>query len=265
LATNPHLSVPDQHLDSTVAARYDEAVAERFDPEVVAPTVTLLAELAGKGPAVEFAIGTGRIALPLADTGVTVRGIDISEPMLAELRAKAGADKVDVVIGDMTETQVCDDATLVYLVFNTIGNLRTQQLQVECFRNASAHLAAGGRFVIETNVPGLHRLPPGETIRPFDVSPHHLGFDEYVDRVEQILLSHHDYIDSDRVRTVSGAFRYVWPSELDLMAQLAGMSLEARWADWHRSPFTGDSPAHVSVWRKDVEASTTVVDSNKCS
>lgn len=265
MATNPHLSAPDQHLDPAVAAVYDQAVAERFDPEVVEPAVSLLAELAGGGMAVEFAVGTGRIALPLAESGVTVRGIDTSEPMLAGLRAKAGADKVEVVIGDMTTTRVCDDATLVYLVFNTIGNLRTQDQQVECFRNASAHLATGGRFVIENNVPRIHSLPPGETIRPFDVSPHHLGFDEYVDRVGQILLSHHYYIDGDRVRTLSGAFRYAWPSELDLMAQLAGMSLEARWADWHRSPFTGDSPSHVSVWRKDVEANATVVVPNKCS
>jgi hypothetical protein len=150
----------------------------------------------------------------------------------------------------MTTTQVCTDASLVYLVFNTITNLRTQGLQVACFRNAAAHLARGGCFVVETGVPQLGRLAAGETIHPFDVSPRHLGFDEYVDRVNQISISHHYFIDGDRVRTTSGAFRYVWPAELDLMAELAGMEFESRWADWHRQPFTGDSPSHVSVWRK---------------
>lgn len=244
-----HLCAPDQHLDPDRAATYDQAEADRFTPEAVAPTVALLAELAGDGTAVEFAVGTGRIALPLAAAGVTVQGIDVSEPMVAELRAKSGADRIEVTIGDMTSTQVCTDAALVYLVFNTIGNLRTQEQQVACFRNAAAHLSPGGRFVIENHVPALRALPPGETIRPFDVTPHHLGFDEYIDPVRQILVSHHYQIHGDRVNVVTGAFRYVWPSELDLMAQLAGMTLEDRWADWDRSPFTADAPSHVSVYR----------------
>ena len=246
------LSSPDQHLDPAVAAGYDEAMSERFQPEAVDPAVRLLSDLAGAGSAVEFAIGTGRLALPLARTGVPIHGIDFSEPMLAELRRKDGAEHIAVTVGDMTETLVCTDATLVYLAFNTITNLRTQGQQVACVRNAAAHLAPGGRFLIENGVPELRRLPPGESIRPFDVSPRHLGFEEYVDLVDQISVSHHYYIDGDRVRTVSGAFRYVWPSELDLMAQLAGMDLEARWADWGRRPFTGDSPSHVSVWRKPI-------------
>jgi len=170
--------------------------------------------------------------------------------MLAELRKKRGAERVSLTVGDMTDTTVCADAALVYLVFNTITNLRTQAQQVACFRNAAAHLAPGGAFVIETGLPQLHRLPPGETIVPFDVSEHHLGFEEYVDRVNQISISHHYFIDGDRVRTSSPAFRYVWPSELDLMAELAAMTLESRWADWRRSPFTSDSQSHVSVWRK---------------
>ncbi len=244
------ISRPDQHLDPVVAAHYDDAVADRFRPDAVEPAVAVLAELAGDGRVVEFAVGTGRLALPLAATGTTVHGIDLSEPMLAELRKKPGADLVTLTAGDMTETRVCSDATLVYLVFSTIGNLRTQAEQVACFRNAAAHLRAGGRFVIENGVPKLHQLPPGETIRPFDVSPHHLGFDEYVDRVHQILVSHHYFVEGDRVRTVSGAFRYTWPSELDLMAELAGMVLENRWAGWDRGPFHGDAPSHVSVWRK---------------
>ena len=250
MATHDQLSLPDQHLDPSIAASYDEAVADRFTAAAVAPAVTLLAELAGNGTAVEFAVGTGRLALPLARSGTTVQGIDFSEPMLAELRKKQGAEAVSLTLGDITETLVCSDATLVYLVFNTIGNLRTQSQQTACFRNAAAHLRSGGRFVIENNLPKIHQLPAGETIRPFDISPGHIGFDEYVDRVNQIMISHHYYITGDQVRNVSGAFRYVWPSELDLMAELSGMTLENRWSDWERSPFTGDSSAHVSVFRK---------------
>lgn len=250
-----HLARPDQHLDPAVAASYDQGHADRFDRDVVEATVDVLADLVDRSagrPAVEFAVGTGRIALPLAERGVDVLGIDFSEPMLAELAAKPGADRIAVTHGDMTTTQVCDDASLVYLVFNSIGNLRTQQAQVACFRNAAAHLTPGGRFVIETGVPQIHRLLPGETIRPFAVTEHHLGFDEYIDPVDQLLVSHHYYIDGDRVRTMSGAFRYAWPCELDLMAQLAGLELESRWGDWHRGPFVADSPSHVSVWRKPV-------------
>jgi SAM-dependent methyltransferase len=243
------LRAPDEHLDPATARDYDRSVAERFSDDEITPAVSVLAELAGDGIAVEFAVGTGRIALPLADLGTAVMGVDLSEPMLAQLAAKPGSERVDVTVGDMTSTRVCTDAALVYLVFNTITNLRTQRKQVECFRNAAAHLAPGGRFVIETGVPQLRRLPPGEQIVPFDVSPHHLGFDEYVDPVEQISVSHHYVIDGERMRTSSAAFRYVWPSELDLMAELAGMELEHRWADWHRSPFTGESRSHVSVWR----------------
>ena len=244
-----YLSWPDQHLTRSVAANYD-VLSDRFSAEAIVPAVNVLAELAGGGPAVEFAVGTGRIALPLVETGAVVYGIDFSEPMLTELRKKEGSERIRVTVGDMTETCVCTNAAVVYLVFNTIGNLRTQQQQIACFRNAAAHLAPGGRFVIENIVPNLHGLPPGESIRPFDISPHHLGFEEFVDRVNQILLSHHYFINGDRVQTVSGAFRYVWPSELDLMAELAGLTLESRWADWHRSPFVNDSPSHVSVWRK---------------
>lgn len=241
---------PDQHLDPTVAANYDESLAGRFVPEVIEPAVDLLTDLADGGKVVEFAVGTGRIAIPLAGRGVAVSGMDISGPMLDELRKKPGAEIIETVVGDMTTTRMCADAALVYLVFNTIGNLRTQALQVACFRNAAAHLRPGGRFVIETNVPQLHRLAPGERIRPFDVSPTHLGFDEHADPVNQVSISHHYFIDGDRVRTLSGVFRYVWPSELDLMAQLAGLTLEDRFAAWDRSVFTGNSPSHVSIWRK---------------
>ena len=245
-----HLSLPDQHLDPAVAANYDASVAERFDPALINAAVGVLEELADGGSVVEFAVGTGRLALPLAATGLAVSGLDASQPMLDQMAKKPGANRVPVSIGDMTTTVIADDAALVYLVFNTIGNLRTQALQVACFRNAAAHLAPGGRFLIQNNVPKLASLPPGETIRTYDITPYHLGFEEYIDTVGQILVSHHYFINGDDVRTLSGAFRYVWPSELDLMAQLAGMTLESRWADWSRAPFTGDSPAHVSVWRK---------------
>ncbi len=244
------LSAPDAHLDPVVAAAYDDAHDDHFHAEVIQGAVDVLAALAEEGPAVEFAVGTGRLALPLAATGVGVYGIDISEAMLEQLRRKPGADAVTVVVGDMTSCVVCEDARLVYLVYNTIMNLRTQEQQVACFRNAAAHLVSGGHFVIETMVPELRHLPPGETIRPFDVSARHLGFEEYVDLVNQISISHHYHIDGDRVRTTSPAFRYVWPSELDLMGEMAGMTLESRRANWEGDPFTGDSRSHVSVWQK---------------
>ncbi len=243
------MGAPDEHLDPATASGYDRSVAQRFSDDEIRPAVSLLAELAHGGIAVEFAVGTGRLAVPLAENGTTVMGIDFSEPMLGELAKKPGADRIAVTVGDMTSTQVCSNATLVYLVFNTITNLRSQRRQVDCFRNAAAHLAPGGRFVIETGVPQLRRLPPGDTIVPFDVSPNHLGFEEYIDLVGQISISHHYVIEGDRARTSAAAFRYVWPSELDLMAELAGMELEHRWADWQRSPFTGESPSHVSVWQ----------------
>lgn len=244
------LSAPDAHVDPVVAAAYDDVHGAHYDPALIQASVDVLAELAGDGPAVEFAIGTGRLALPLAETGVVVHGMDISEPMLEHLRNKPGAERINAVQGDMTSLQVCTNASLAYLVFNTVMNLRTQDEQVACFGNAAAHLRSGGRFLVETMVPELRRLPPGETVRPFDVSADHLGFEEYVDFVEQISISHHYHVDGDRVRVNSPAFRYVWPSELDLMAKLAGMQLESRWANWQREPFTGDSRAHVSVWLK---------------
>ena len=250
MPNSDYLLSQDDHLDPVVAAAYDEDHGGHFDPEAIQTTVNVLAELARGGTAVEFAIGTGRIAVPLARSEVRVCGMDISEAMLEQLKRKPGADMIKAELGDMTSYVATEDAQLVYLVFNTIMNLKTQQQQVACFRNAAAHLVSGGRFVIETMVPELRHLPPGQTIRPFDVSQRHLGFEEYVDLVNQISVSHHYHIDGDRVRTSSPAFRYVWPSELDLMAEIAGMSLEARWEDWDRSPFIGESRSHVSVWQK---------------
>ena len=240
---------PDDHFGEEVAARYDEAEAEMFSPEAVTPAVEFLARLAGGGAALEFAIGTGRIALPLAARGVSVHGIDLSPAMVARLRAKPGGDRIEVAIGDFAHTTVPGRFALAYLVFNTIGNLTSQDEQVACFANAAAHLEPGGRFVVEVGVPQLRRLPPGETVRPFAVESDRLGFDEY-DTVNQGLISHHHWVEDGSWRALSVPFRYVWPAELDLMARLAGMRLVERWADWRRAPFTADSPGHVSVWER---------------
>ena len=242
----PH---PDQHLDPRIATTYDDRVSGWFDPDVLEPTVDVLAELADGGTALELAIGTGRVALPLAARGVEVHGIDLSEPMVAELRAKPGGADIPVTIGDMTSTVVGDGFSLAYLVFNTIGNVTTQDGQLACFRSAAQQLAPGGRFVVEVGVPQLAQLAPGERTKIFDLSDEHVGVDEYVDPVGQVFVSHHWYFDGGRVHRVAGHFRWVWPSELDLMARVAGMSLEHRWADWRRTPFTAESRRHVSIWR----------------
>lgn len=237
-------------FDEQIAARYDETSGQMYRPEVLDPAVDFLAQLAGDGDALEFGVGTGRVALPLAARGVPLHGIDISEPMLDELLRKPGAERIGVTAGDFANTRVEGTFRLAYLVFNTITNLTTQDEQVACFRNAAAHLESGGCFVIEVGVPDLRRLPPGERVRAFDVSPAHLGFDEYTDYTGQILYSHHYWPDEGSLRTFSAPYRYVWPSELDLMARLAGMTLRERWAGWSREPFTDESTSHVSVWEK---------------
>jgi SAM-dependent methyltransferase len=241
--------MPEDYFGEAVAAAYDESSADMFRPAVVDPAVDFLADLAGHGAALELGIGTGRIALPLARRGVRVHGIDLSEAMVARLRAKPGAERIGVTIGDFATTAVDGRFSLAYLVFNTIGNLTTQDEQVACFRNVAAHLEPGGCFVIEVGVPSLQRLPPGETVRAFSVTPTYLGFDEY-DVASQGLISHHYTVVDGRLDLVSMPFRYVWPSELDLMARLAGMTLRERWSDWNREPFTSDSTKHISVWEK---------------
>ncbi|MFI7453026.1 class I SAM-dependent DNA methyltransferase [Nonomuraea sp. NPDC049714] len=241
--------MPEDHFGEHVAETYEAKWPELFDPAVVDPAVSFLADLAGSGAALEFGVGTGRIALPLSGRGVRVRGIDLSPAMVARLRAKPGAENVAVVTGDFATTRVEGTFALVYLVRNTITNLTTQDEQVECFRNAAAHLEPGGCFVIENYVPELRRLPPGQTVHAFTVTPAHLGFEEY-DVAAQIAYSHHYWVTGGQLETRSTPHRYVWPSELDLMARIAGMSLRERWADWAREPFTGDSRSHVSVWRK---------------
>jgi SAM-dependent methyltransferase len=241
--------VDEGYFGERVAATYDAHSGTMFDPAVVGPAVDLLAELAGDRAALEFAVGTGRIALPLAERGVTVAGIDNSEAMLARLRAKAGAQRVDARVGDMAATRVEGEFSLVYLVFNTIFNLTSQDGQVACFENAAAHLPPGGRFVIEARVPELQRLPLGQTVLPWRADPEGMSF--YVfDTTVQRMEGQHFYLVDGRMQASPIELRYAWPSELDLMARLAGMRLQDRWGGWQREPFTGLSPAHVSVYEK---------------
>jgi SAM-dependent methyltransferase len=234
--------------DQETAEQYDETSAFMFAPDVLEPAVRFLAELAGDGPALEFAIGTGRVAVPLVERGVAVSGIELSRPMVDQLERKR--TDIPVVVGDMATSTVPGQFSLVYCVWNSIGNLRTQDEQVACFRNAARHLAPGGRFVIELGIPGIRRFPPGQAAVPFHVGRHHAGFDTY-DMTTQQGTSHHYRRHADGTVTYGASnFRYIWPAECDLMAQLAGMELERRVSDWDAEPFTNDSESHISVWRK---------------
>jgi SAM-dependent methyltransferase len=242
------------HFGERVAEHYDASVDAEFETSEVEATVGFLARLAGSGPVLELGIGTGRIALPLRARGIRVHGIDLSTAMVARLRAKPGGQDIGVTIGDFAEAAVDDRFSLAYLVFNTIMNLTSQDQQVACFRNVARHLEPGGHFVIEVLVPDLQRLPVGETIRTYTVTPSRLSFDEY-DVVTQSVVSHHYRTLDGSLDVRSIPFRYAWPAELDLMARLAGMTLVERWAGWGREPFTSESTKHVSVWRADeVEA-----------
>jgi SAM-dependent methyltransferase len=238
--------------DEETAANYDADAASHFAPEVLDPTVDLLQRLAEDGSALEFAIGTGRVGIPLAARGVPVTGIELSEPMVAQLRRKVTAEQLPVVVGDMATTVAPASGrfSLVFLLWNSISNLRTQAEQVQCFRNAAHHLRPGGRFVIDLWVPPIQRLLPGQEAVPMSLDEEHLIFDTY-DLVTQQCASHHYHRDDDgSLRYGIGHFRYIWPAECDLMAQLAGLELESRWADWTGSPFVATSGSHVSVWRK---------------
>ncbi|MGY0002934.1 class I SAM-dependent DNA methyltransferase [Micromonospora sp. I033] len=242
----------DGYFGKDVAARYDDPTSEMFDPAVVEETVHVLADIAGGGRVLELGIGTGRIALPLAGRGVSVHGIELSRAMVDQMRAKPGGDAIDVTIGDFATTKVDGTFSLAFLVFNTIMNLTTQEAQVACFRNVADHLEPGGCFIIEVLVPELRRLPYGQNIVPYTVSPTGWAYDVY-DVATQSTTSNY-------VRVVNGVgscrsipFRYVWPSELDLMAQLAGLRLRDRWDGWNRKPFTHESRQHVSVWEKPID------------
>lgn len=242
--------MPEDHFAGEVATRYDDTLGTMASPEVLGPTVDLLAGLVGRGAALELAIGTGRVALPLAARGVEVHGIELSPDMVAQLHSKLGGDAIPFTIGDIADTRLGRTFGLVYLVFNTIGNLETQDRQVACVLNAAAHLEPGGSFVIEVGVPDLRRLVPGHDAVVFAHAPGYVGYDRYDDLVAQHAVSHHFVADGSGARELRTPFRYVWPSELDLMARLAGLELVDRWADWERSPFTADSPSHVSIWRR---------------
>jgi SAM-dependent methyltransferase len=243
----------DGLFDEPVAAGYDDPDDPMNAPAAIDPVVDFLIDHARGGRVLELAIGTGRIALPLAARGVEVHGIELSNAMVARLRAKSGGERIAVTIGDMTSASATAGADgafrLAYLVYNTIQNLTTQAAQVACFRNVARHLEPGGRFVIEVGMPDLRRLPPGDRYVVFDASPRHWGVDEY-DVANQGLISHHFDIRGDAVRTSSGPFRYVWPSELDLMAELAGLRPFERWSTWHGEPFTSESRTFVGVWEK---------------
>ena len=243
------MAADEGYFGERVAAVYDEHSGGMFDPSVVEPAVDALVEMAGGGAVLEFAVGTGRIALPLAERGVRVAGMDNSEHMLARLREKPGADRIEAVVGDMAATRVDGEFSLVYLVFNTIFNLVTQDGQVACFENAAAHLQTGGRFVIEARVPELQRLPLGQTVLPWRADPDGMSYYVY-DTVGQGLSGrHYEFVDG-RVVSNPIEMRYAWPAEMDLMARIAGLRLEHRYAGWAREPFTGLSPSHVSVYRK---------------
>jgi len=234
--------------DEETAESYDELGTGKFAPEVLGPAVDFLARLAGDGPALEFAVGTGRVAIPLSERGIRVTGIEYSPPMADQLRRKSPG--FPVIVGDMATTVVPGSYTLVYLVWNSIGNLCTQEEQIACFANAARHLAPGGRFLIELWVPGIRRFPPGQAGVPFDISDEHVGFDTFDMATQRGTSHHYRRFPDGRVTYGFSNFRYIWPAECDLMARLAGLTLEQRVADWDGAPFTGDSESHVSVWRK---------------
>ena len=239
----------EQIWDADAARQYDTPGTGMFAPEVLGPAVDRLAGLAGDGRALEFAVGTGRVAVPLAERGVPVTGIELSGPMIEQLRTKAGAATIPVVVGDMATATAPGTYALVYLVYNTISNLLTQAQQVACFRNAARHLSPGGRFVVELGVPELRKLPPGQEAVVFHAETGYIGLDTY-DPLRQRLVSHHVRFGEDgTARVFRSPHRYVWPAELDLMAQLAGFELESRHADWAGAEFTAESRSHVSVYR----------------
>jgi hypothetical protein len=241
--------VPETHFDEWIAERYETLWPELFDPVFVDSSVNFLVGLAGAGPALEFGVGTGRVALPLSRRGVRVHGIELSPAMVAQMQTQPGGSDIGVTVGDFATAKVGETFTLVYLLRNTITNLTTQEEQVECFRNAAAHLEPGGCFLIENYIPELRRLPPGETTHVFTATPGHIGVTEY-DVARQVEVSRHWWVIDGQLKTFSSPHRYAWPSELDLMARLAGMALRGRWSDWHREPFTSESRNHISVWEK---------------
>ena len=244
--------MPQNVFVGPIAEFYDATSTEMYNPAVLDPAVDFLADLnekVGGGRVLELGIGTGRVGLPLSQRGIDLHGIEISADMVAQLKAKPGADRVGVTVGDFATAKVEGAFTLALLVFNTISNLLTQDEQVECFKNVAEHLAPGGCFVVELWIPELQKLVPGERIRAFTATSKRLGFDEY-DVAAQRVTSHHYWLNGDRLASFSSHHRYLWPSELDLMARLAGLTLRERWGDWDRQAFTSESAKHISVWEK---------------
>jgi SAM-dependent methyltransferase len=241
--------VPQNQFIGPVAEQYDRASPEMYEPALLDSTADFLAAAADGGKALEFGIGTGRVALPLSQRGVDVHGIDISADMIEQLRRKAGSEAIGATVGDFAETVVPGVFSLVYVVYNSISNLLEQSEWVEAFCNAARHLCPGGRFVVELWIPDLRRFPPGAKAVPFTVSPNYVGFDT-IDTASQRGVSHHYFFADGDAGRFDSPFRYAWPAELDLMAQIAGMTLRERWADWDRSPFTGESSKHISVWER---------------
>jgi SAM-dependent methyltransferase len=239
--------MPETFFDEWIAKRYQMLWPELYEPDLLDAAVDFIADIAGSGPILEFGIGTGRLALPLSRRGIRVAGIELSPAMATQLQLQEAASDIDVIVGDFATAQVGETFTLVYLVRNTITNLTTQDEQVECFRNAALHLKPGGLFVIENYIPELRRLPPGEKMHVFKATPTHIGVGEY-DVVNQIEISRHWWVIEEQLKTLSSSHRYVWPSELDLMARLAGMTLRERWRDWRSGLFTSESRSHISVW-----------------
>lgn len=250
-STVPRVTQPTDYFGESIAADYDGGSGTEFESAHIARTVDLLADLAGDGRALEFGIGTGRIALPLAERGVEVHGIDLSTAMVERLRRKPGGEAIGVTMGDFATARAGEGSfALAYLIFNTIMNLTTQDAQVDCFRNVSRHLAPGGRFLVEVMVPELRRLPAGQNAVPFRTGPRDWAFDLYEVATQQ-MSSNYVEVDGGAGSFRSIPFRYVWPAELDLMARIAGLRLVERWADWDRTPFGDESTKHVSVWQKD--------------
>ena len=241
--------MPQNQFVGPVAEGYDATSTEMYAPALVEATVSFLAAEASGGNALEFGIGTGRIALPLSERGIEVHGIDISADMIEQLRRKPGGEAITTTVGDFAETVVGGEFSLVYVVYNSICNLLDQSEWVQAFRNAARHLRAGGRFVMELFIPDLRRFPPGAAAITVDFTRHHVGFDT-LDLATQRGVSHHFFITDGKVDHLDGEFRYAWPAELDLMAEIAGMTLLERWADWDHSPFTSESLSHISVWER---------------
>jgi len=239
--------MPETHFDDWIAERYEILWPELFDRTMVDSTADFFAYLAGAGPALEFGIGTGRIALPLSRRGIQVHGIELSPAMVAQLRKKEGGAAIDVTLGDFATTRAGGTFRLIYLLRNTITNLTTQEEQIQTFHNVAAQLQPGGSFVIENYIPELRRLPPGETAHLFIATPTHVGYEEY-QVATQIAISHHYWVIDGRLEMMASPHRYVWPSELDLMARLAGLTLRERWSNWNHEPFTNESRSHISVW-----------------